>query len=360
MSLVGEITVKFAYYHCSACGQGYQPWCEQLQLGKKCLTPAAEEIASLAGILGSFADGAERVLRKMSGLQVSESTVERTTEAAGERLTTQLETGRSLGPSKPWAWQKDATARRCAYVSLDATGVRQQGPGGSRVDGKMAYVAMVYNANSEHDSTRPPPRQVRYLSGFYDFQTLGRQLHREALEVGWTAAEQQIAISDGGNGLEEFFRTYFPKAECILDFWHAKEYLVELAKALYPNDETVRQSWTDNACHRLKHEGGPTIRAWLETLDLSSTSVEAREAHRCTTQYFRNHEHRMDYPRYVHNGWQIGSGPVESACKTVIGNRLKGGGMRWGEAGADTVCHLRGLYLSEPVCWESFWNPPPN
>ena len=158
----------------------------------------------MAGILGSFADGAERVLRKMSGLRLSESTVERTTEAAGERVAAQLEAGKSLGPTEEWAWQRDALGRRCAYVSLDATGVRQQGPGGARVDGKMAYVAMVYNARSEHDSTRPPPRQVRYLSGFYDFQTLGRQLHREALEVGWTTAEQQIAISDGGNGLEEF------------------------------------------------------------------------------------------------------------------------------------------------------------
>jgi hypothetical protein len=331
-----------------------------LRLGRRALTPAAEEISSLAGILGSFADGAERVLRKMSGLRLSESTIERTTEAAGERMAAQLEAGGSLGPPEPWAWQKDAMGRSCAYVSLDATGVRRQGPGGTRVDGKMAYVGMVYNAKSEHDSTRPPPRQVRYLSGFYDFETLGRQLHHEALEVGWTTAEQQIAISDGGNGLEDFFRTYFPKAECILDFWHAKEYLVELAKAIYSHDETSRHSWTDDACHRLKHEGGPTVRAWLEGLDLGSVSAEVRELHRRTTQYFRNHEHRMDYPRYVRNGWQIGSGPVESACKTVVGNRLKGGGMRWGEAGADAVCHLRGLYLSQSTCWESFWNHPPN
>jgi len=268
----------------------------------------------MAGILGSFADGAERVLRKMSGLRLSESTAERTTEAAGARVAAQLEAGKSLGPSAEWVWQKDAMGRRCAYVSADATGVRQQGPGGTRVDGKMAYVAMVYNARNEHDSTRPPPRQVRYLSGFYDLQTLGRQLHREALEVGWTAAEQQIAISDGGNGLEDFFRTYFPNAECILDFWHAKEYLVELAKAIYPSDETARQNWTDETCHQLKHEGGPTVRARLETLDVSG-SAGVREIHRCTVQYFRNHEHRMDYPRYVRNGWQIGSGPVESACK---------------------------------------------
>ena len=186
-----------------------------MRLGAQLLTPAAEEISSLAGVLGSFADGAERVLQKMSGLRLSESTVQRTTETAGARVAAQLEAGKSLGPTEGWAWQKDAMGQQCAYVSLDATGVRQQGAGGTRVDGKMAYVAMVYNARSEHDSTRPPPRQVRYLSGFYDFQTLGRQLHREALQVGWTAAEQYIALSDGGNGLEDFFRTYFPKADCI-------------------------------------------------------------------------------------------------------------------------------------------------
>lgn len=360
MSLLGPIRVSFAYYHCAACSRGFQPWCEQLGLGSKPLSPGAEEISSLAGVLGSFGDGAERVLRKMSGLRLSESTIQRTTETAGQRVAKSLEEGNSLGPKEDWLWQKDAQGRRCAYVSLDATGVPQQGPGGTRTEGKMAYVGMVYNANNEHDSTRPRPRQVRYLSGFFDFQTLGRQLHREALKVGWTAAEQQIAISDGGSGLENFFHTYFPKAECILDFWHAKEYLVELAKALYPSDEASRQGWTDEACRQLKHEGGPAVRARLEALDLSGASADARETHRLTVQYFRNHQRRMDYPRYVRNGWQIGSGPVESACKTVVGNRLKGGGMRWGQAGADGVCHLRGLYLSEPACWESFWNPRPN
>jgi len=361
VSLFGPVRVPSPYYHCKdGCGWAERSFDSLVGLGCRVLTPAAEELSSLAGVLGSFADGAERVLRKMSGLRVSESTVQRTTEAAGQRVAEQLEAGQSLGPKQPWKWQRDAQQRRCAYVSADATGVRQQGPGGSRVDGKMAYVAMVYNARSEHDSTQPPPRQVRYLSGFYDFKTLGRQLHREALQVGWTDAEQQIAISDGGNGLEDFFRTYFPKAECILDFWHAKEYLVELAKGLHPSDEPARQHWTDEACHRLKHQGGRVVRDWLEALEIGSASAELAEVYRRTVQYFRNHAHRMDYPRYIRNGWQIGSGPVESACKTVVGNRLKGGGMRWGQAGSDAVCHLRGLYLSEPACWDQFWHPPSN
>ena len=62
-------------------------------------------------------------------------------------------------------------------------------------------------------------------------------------------------------------------------------------------------------CHRLKHEGGPTVRRQLEDLDLATASAAVREVHRKTVQYFRNHEHRMDYPTYVRNGLQIGSGP---------------------------------------------------
>src|SRR5512144_790591 len=55
----------------------------------------------------------------------------------------------------------------------------------------------------------------------------------------------------------------------------------------------------------------------------------------------------MDYPRYLKEGWQIGSGHIEAACKTVVNQRLKQSGMRWGGDGADAVCHLRALYEGE-------------
>ena len=55
-----------------------------------------------------------------------------------------------------------------------------------------------------------------------------------------------------------------------------------------------------------------------------------REVWRATVTYFENQSHRMDYPRYVSKGWRIGSGPVESACKTVINQRLKKSGMQLG------------------------------
>ena len=324
------------------------------------LTPAASEVASIAGVQTSFAQSAEVTLHKLCGLRLSESTVERVTEAAGKRLGKMLHDKATFGEPKPWTWQRDARGSSCAYVSLDATGVRQQGAGGAKAEGRMAYVGMIYNARSKHDDRPVKPHSVRYLAGFYELNELGSQLRRQAAQVGWDEAEQQIALSDGGNGLEEFFRKNFPRAECILDFWHAADHLTQLGLALYPDDESQRQERVGAWCHQLKREGGDAVLTALRNLRLSIHAPSARQAHADCLRYFQNHKHRMDYPRYVANGWQIGSGPVESACKTVVANRLKGSGMRWGTDGSDAVCHLRALYLSQPGQWESFWKIYPN
>jgi hypothetical protein len=320
------------------------------------LTPAASEVASIAGVQTSFAQSAEVTLQKLCGLRLSESTVERVTEAAGERVGKLLQEKQTFGEKKSWRWQRDARGRSCAYVGLDATGVRQQGERGATAEGRMAYVGLLYNPRSHYDERPPERHSVRYLAGFYQLDKLGLELRRQAAQVGWDEAEQQIALSDGGQGLEEFFRKNFPRAECILDFWHAAEHLTELGSALFPGDESQRQQRVAAWCHQLKHEGGASMLATLEQLEPSA----ARSAHADCLRYFRNHRHRMDYPRYLANGWQIGSDPVEAACKTVVANRLKGSGMRWGEEGSDAVCHLRALYLSQPGQWEAFWKNYPN
>ena len=359
-SLLGVIRLTRCYYHCRGCRRGHVPWDQALGLSVATLTPAASEVASIAGVQTSFAQSAEVTLQKLCGLRLSESTVERVTEAAGARLAKLQSQKVTFGARQPWVWQRDARGKRCAYVGLDAISVRQQGANGAKADGRMAYVATVYNPRSAHDPRRPEPHQVRFLAGFYGLDDLGTQVRRQAAQVGWDDAEQQIAISDGGNGLENFFRKNFPLAECIIDFWHVKEHLVELSKALWPDAEALRQQRVDDWCHRLKHEGGLRIIRVLEQLDVRAQATAARQAYDECLQYFKNHQHRMDYPRYVAQGWQIGSGPVESACKTVVANRLKGSGMRWGEDGSDAVCHLRALYLSEPGQWEAFWQNHPN
>ena len=357
---MGDIAIQRPYYHCADCKTGHFPWDRTLGLNKRGYTPAAQEVVAMGGTLVSFPKASDDTLRKMSGLRVSESTVLRTTEDTGARLKALRAKRQTFGPQRCWTWQRDARGRTCAYVSADAISIRQQGPQGAQAEGRMAYVTKLYSPRMG-DSRVPLPRdQVRYLAGFHTLDELGLQLRRQAGQVGWDEAEQQIALSDGGSGLEDFFRRNFPLAVCILDFWHAKEHLVELSAAWFGAEETTRQSWLGQQCHRLKHEGGQAVLDQLEAMDLSGRSAAVQEAHREQTQYFRNHVHKMDYPTYRKNGWQIGSGPVEAACKSVVAERLKCSGMRWGSDGADAVCHLRALWLSEPDQWDAFWRDHPN
>ena len=154
--------------------------------------------------------------------------------------------------------------------------------------------------------------------------------------------------------MEDFVRANFPRVEAvILDFYHAAEHLATLARALHPSDEAAAEQTT--TWSRLLHdEGGDVLIAVLEAWDWpSAKGLAAVRAD--VLGYFRNQVHRMDYPTYEANGWYIGSGAVESACKTVVGQRLKGSGMRWSEAGAHAVCHVRALYRSEHSQWTAFW-----
>jgi hypothetical protein len=321
------------------------------------LTPGAAEVTTLAGILSSFEEARAKVLPRLAGLRLAESTVERVTEGAGKRLKEQRAAGWTYGAAAHWQWHADATGQRCAYVSLDATGVGQQGPGGTAAEGRMAYVGMIFNPQPPEKGAGPS--QARYLAGLYELGELGLQMRRQGGQVGMDQADRWIALTDGGTGLEEFLRVNFPRAECILDFYHAAEHVNDLAKAWYA-DEKQAQSEAQAWCHTLKHEGGQALLAQLQALELRGKSAVAREIHRQVTQYLENQCHRMDYPRYRANGWLIGSGHVESACKSVIGARHKGSGMRWSEQGADVVCHLRALFKSDPSQWDAFWRPSVN
>jgi hypothetical protein len=205
--------------------------------------------------------------------------------------------------------------------------------------------------------------QARYLSGLYSLEEMGVLLRRQAGQVGMNRAEQWIGLTDGGNGLENFVQVNFPgplesgtELQLILDFWHAADSLVKLAKTLQPSDEEQRQALVTTWCHTMKHEGGAAIVSALAALSLPANKPLVQAQYEETLGYLQGNVHRMDYPQYLANGWSIGSGAVESACKTVVAQRLKLGGMRWRENGTDDMCQMRALYRSEPAQWELFWS----
>jgi len=330
-----------------------------LGVGPHQVTRAAEEAISLAGLLSSFGRASRETLKKLTGIRVSKSTVQRVTEAAGQRLSERLAQKHVFGPTQAWNWQRDAEGKTCGYTSLDFVSVPQQGPQGARAESRMAAVGLLYNPQSKHDDRLPRGNdEVRYLAGFYRLDGLGGALRRQAAQIGWDDLEVQLAISDAGNGLEDFQRQNFARAERMLDFFHASEHVGRMAQAVHPRDAEQAQRLTSGWCHALKEQGGSFLRAEWESLDTGGWSAERLETHRIELGYFRNHQHKMDYPRYLTHGWQIGSGPIESACKRVVTQRLKGDGMRWSERGSNAVCHLHALLLSQSGCWQRYWTTP--
>jgi hypothetical protein len=365
MSLLGSIAVRRAYYYCHRCG-GQFPWDRAVGLTGKRLTPGAERATSLAGLLtDSFDEAATKVLPELSGLRLSETTVQHTTEAAGERLGKLLDAGHVLGGPTRWPWRQDAEGQTCAYVSVDATGVRQQAKGGGAAEGRMPYVGMIYNPVPElpDDSPHRPPAkaemQARYVAGLYSLDQLSELMRRQGAQVGMDRADRWIGLTDGGSGLEPFVQRSFPRVEVvILDFWHVSDRLGDLARTLHPQDEEKANEQKGRWCHVLKHEGGARIIAVLEQMNVPLRGP-LRAKYEEVLNYLRNHVERMDYPRYRAKGWLIGSGAVESACKTVVAQRLKLAGMRWREPGTDALCHLRALYKSEASQWRCFWQRKP-
>ena len=357
-SLVGPIRYRRAYYLCRTCGKGLFPFDRDAGLTTRDLTPALERVATMAGaVADSFEKGAE-LLQEMSGARLSESTVERTTEDAGQRRAQLVAADVPLGPKVDWPWHKDYEGKTCAYVELDATGVRQQGAGGAAAEGRMAYVGMVCNPSPEWPwpDEKPQPMQTRYLAGLTPLERFAPRLRTPAGHVGMDRADRWIGLSDGGNGLEDRLQENFPRVEVIiLDFYHPAEKLTGLARLLHPQDEGQAEDQARQWRQLLKDEGGAVLGAvlsewaWPRRPGLEEAAAEL-------IGYCQRNAHRMEYPEYLAKGWCIGSGAVESACKTVVGQRLKLAGMRWGEDGANAVCHLRALYRSERGQWDAFWN----
>jgi hypothetical protein len=342
--------VRRAYYYCGRCRQSFIPYDDVLGLQDE-ISPGLMPRVCLAGTLLPFADAADDVLRRFAGVRLSASTILRCTEAAGERLRAQQKEGRMVQPTQAeptWTAPREA-GQPAAYVGLDAFSVPMQGPGASKAEHRMLYTALLYTPAKEH---------TRYLVDF-ELDALAEQVRAQARALGVKQVSDLLAVTDGGNGLEEALQRHLAEnLPTILDWYHAAEHLGDFAKVWHARDEEARAHWLHEAKGLLYEHGGEALLAYLRALELPPrTSAEVGEALRQLRGYFENNRHRTDYPTYRQQGWDIGSGPPEAGCK-IIGARLKGSGMRWLEEGAATVAALRALYVSGGQVWDGFWAQP--
>jgi hypothetical protein len=155
-------------------------------------------------------------------------------------------------------------------------------------------------------------------------------------------------MGDGAEWIWNLASHHFPKATQIVDYWHACEHIWNLRRALYPEESARGDRFAREHCRKLAERGPDSLLRALKRA--KPKTMEAAEAVRIELGYFSGHRARMAYPQFRARGLMIGSGPVEAACKVVVGQRLKRAGMRWCRRGADAVLAIRCAVLNKEYC----------
>jgi hypothetical protein len=195
------------------------------------------------------------------------------------------------------------------------------------------------------------PGSTSYVAAIEPAEEFGLRLYTEAWRRGWNRARQKVVLGDGAVWIWNLADQHFPGAIQIVDLYHARQHIWELAAKLHPNDERARKRWVGACLDRL--DAGK-IEALVKILrDIRSGDADLARAVSNEADYFERNAGRMRYPKFRAQRLFVGSGVVEAGCRTVVGKRLKCSGMFWSVRGANTILALRCCRLSNR--FEDYW-----
>jgi hypothetical protein len=154
----------------------------------------------------------------------------------------------------------------------------------------------------------------------------------------------KIALCDGCEALQSRIEARFPNFTLILDFIHPNEDLWEVADGLLGETNEQRTAWVaEKTLHMLSGETEQIISEFRHLAQGANCSSTQREKLTKTANYFERNLPYMDYPTYLAKGWPIASGVIEGACRHFVKDRFELSGMRWTQAGAENLLHLRAV-----------------
>lgn len=169
----------------------------------------------------------------------------------------------------------------------------------------------------------------------------------------------KILLNDGGTNLWNYAdgNPLYDDFEKIVDFHHVLDHVSSGAEGIFGKGTAEGKVWYRKMEGTLlSYEDGAdrvirSLEYYLNGYEYKESSWELIEG--CLT-FMRNNVHQMEYKRFRDNGWPIGSGPVEGACKNIVKKRMCQSGQRWGLRGGQAVLSLRAIVKSNR--WTAFWN----
>jgi len=358
VSVLGRLRLERAYYHCGACGRGFCPRDRAMGLEGSSLSPAVTRMTAAVGALVSFQEGSD-LLKELAGVEVEAKQVERTAEALGAEIAQDEQRRVEPDGSEPLP--------STLYVGIDGTGVPMRsselkGRAGKQADGsaktREVKLCAVWSAESR-DAPGQPVRDegsVSYSAAIESAASANarpqaseftQRVWREAQRRRFEQALRRVVLGDGAPWIWNLAQELFPGATEIVDQFHVKQHLSEVAKALYPTDLRRAHQWAEQRHQQL--DAGQLQRLRRALLRHAPHCEQARQC----ADYIQRNQQRMRYPEFQAQGLCTSSGVVEAGCKVTVGTRLKRAGMHWTLRGANAIIALRCCRLSGR--FEDFW-----
>ena len=217
-------------------------------------------------------------------------------------------------------------------------------PRGADQKWKEAKLVTFYNPGNTHRHT---------AATLGNHQALGRLMRRKAQQLHLDQADQKYSVSDGADWIANQYRQQLPMLDAmILDYYHFRDQTITCAKVLYGEGADEASQWRQALCATVRQSGPleavTQLGQWAKT-----HRGRKRQALQKLQGYLGKRLDMLDYPRFLAEGFQIGSGPTESQCKSLAG-RLKGRGRRWNRSGIDAHLAISCLYHNSGQ-WSTYW-----
>jgi hypothetical protein len=361
LTVVGKVEVSRPYYLCGHCHAGQCPADFELDIENTEFSPGVRRMQAVVGQEAPFDHGRQQI-KLLAGLEATTKAVERTAEAIGEDIAArqqqeiqgavQLDLPIVIGEPIP-----------ILYVQMDGTGVpvvkKETAGRKGKTDGQPAHtrevkLGCVFTQTKwdEEGYALRDSDSTTYTGAIETAEEFGKRLYLEAWNRGWGRAQKKVVMGDGAEWIWNLAQQHFPGALQIVDLYHARQHLWDLARRLHPNQEAAQKAWMKMHQKRLLDKG--KIEKLIASLrSIHSPHPEVLEKLRTEADYFERNAPRMRYPEFRRQHLFVGSGVIEAGCKTVIGSRLKRSGMFWTVRGANAIialrcCHLNGRF-------EAYW-----
>jgi hypothetical protein len=361
LTAVGTVEVLRPYYLCRHCHAGQFPTDPELDIVDTEFSPGVRRMQALVGQEASFDHGREQ-MKLLAGLDVTTKSVERVAESIGEDIAReqQQEIERAVQLDLPILIGE---AVPILYVQMDGTGIpvvkkETEGRKG-KLDGlpahtrevKLGCVFTQTKWDKDGYAIRDPD-STTYTGAIENAEQFGKRLYVEAWKRGWSRAEKKVVIGDGAEWIWNLAKQHFPGAIQIVDLFHARQHLWDLARLLYPNDAKRRNAWI--GLHQKRWLDKGKIAKLVASLhSIPTTDADLARKIRTEADYFASNAARMNYPHFRKQHLFVGSGVIEAGCKMVIGHRLKQSGMFWTVKGANAILTLRCSHLNGR--FEDYW-----